>query len=138
MPGRFLARKWIVLVGVAFALCGTSPRAQPGEDSRTALQFLKELRDRGLHQFALDYIKILRGEAQLPAAIKDVLDYEEGRTLIEEATVSNDLVLREELLRDASDKLDAFAKAHPKLMQARDAQVHMGKLLLDAVTRRCS
>jgi cellulose synthase operon protein C len=131
MPGRFLAGKWIVLVGVAFAFCGTSAWAQPGEDSRTALQFVKELRDRGFHQYARDYIKILRGEAQLPAAIKDVLDYEEGRTLIDEATVTNDLVLREELLRDASEKLDAFAKAHPKLMQARDAQVHMGKLLLE-------
>ena len=138
MPGRFLARKWIVLVGVAFALCGTSAWAQPGEDSRTALQFLKELRDRGLHQFALDYIKILRGEAQLPAAIKDVLDYEEGRTLIEEATVSNDLVLREELLRDASDKLDAFAKAHPKLMQAPTPRCTWASSCSSAVTRRCS
>ena len=72
-----------------------------GEDSRTALRFLKDLRDHGLHDVALDYIKILRDDAQLPAEVKDVLDYEEGRTLIDEAARSSDLVLREELLRDA-------------------------------------
>ena len=109
---------------------GTSARAQTGEDSRTALAFLKDLRDHFLHDIALDYIKVLKADAQLPTAIKDVLDYEEGRTLIDEAAKTNDLVLREDLLRGASEKLEGFVKAHPKMMQARDAQVHMGKLLL--------
>ena len=61
-----------------------------------------------------------------------MLDYEEGRTLIDEAAKTNDLVLRDELLRDASEKLEGFVKSEAsKLMQARDAQVHIGKLLLD-------
>ncbi len=130
MPGRSLALKWILLLGLACTACGTSASAQPGEDPRTASLFLKRLRDNALHDVALDYIKILRVDPELPAEIKDVLDYEEGRTLIDEAAKSNDLVLREELLRDASEKLDGFVKAHPKLTEARDAQVHIGKLLL--------
>jgi cellulose synthase operon protein C len=130
MPGRSHAPKWVGVVGLACTLCGAPAWAQSGEDSRTSLQFMKELRDHGLHDIALDYIKNLRADAELPAAIKDVLDYEEGRTLIDEAAKSNDLVLREELLRAASEKLEGFVKGHPKAMQARDAQVQIGKLLL--------
>jgi hypothetical protein len=130
MPGRALALKWILLAGLAFTVCATSAWAQSGEDPRTAPRFLKELRDNGLDDMALEYIKILKADKQLPAEFKDILDYEEGRTLIDEAARSNDLVLREELLRDASEKLDGFVKAHPKLTQARDADVHIGKLLL--------
>ena len=59
------------------------------------------------------------------------LDYEEGRTLIDEASRSSDLVLREELLRDARDKLEAFVKAHPDRPEARDALVQMAKLLVE-------
>ena len=131
MPGRAVAGKWIVLVGLAWGFSSRDARADAGEDSRTAVQFLQNLRDRGLHDLALDYIKSLRADVSLPAAVKNVLDYEEGRTLIDEAARSGDLVLREELLRDAAAKLEGFAKAHPQLIQARDAQVHMGKLLLD-------
>ena len=106
-------------------------QAQPGEDPRTALRFLKELRDHDLHDQAIAYLKMLRADAQLPAAVKDVLDYEEGITLIDEAAKTNDLVLRDELLRDASEKLEGFAKTKPQLRQGREAQVHIGKLLLD-------
>ncbi len=130
MPGRSVVLLWTSLLGLAVAALGTTARAQPGEDPRTALAFLKDLRERGYHDIALDYIKVLKNEAQLPAEIKNVLEYEEGRTLIDEAAKTNDLVLREELLRGAAEKLDGFVKAHPKMMQARDAQVHMGKLLL--------
>ncbi len=60
-----------------------------------------------------------------------MLDYEEGRTLIDEAARSHDLVLREELLRDAVRKARRIRRKHTRSsMQARDAQVHMGKLLL--------
>ena len=131
IPKRVVVAGWMILVGLALGICEPNARADSGEDSRTALKFLKKLRDLGLHDYALDYIKMLQADAALPASIKDILDYEEGCTLIDEAARSGDLVLREELLRDAGDKLDAFVKAHPQLMQARDAQVHMGKLLID-------
>jgi tetratricopeptide (TPR) repeat protein len=131
MPRRAVIAGWMVLGGLAFGLCGSSARSDSGEDSRTVLKFLKDLRDGGLHDHALYYIKLLQADAGLPAKIKDVLDYEEGLTLIDEAVKSGDLVLREELLRDAGEKLERFVKAHPDLMQARDAQVHIGKLLLE-------
>ncbi len=54
MPGRSFAlevdrsgRAWL------FALCSATAGLQTGEDPRTALRFLKDLRDHGLHDMAL-------------------------------------------------------------------------------------
>jgi tetratricopeptide (TPR) repeat protein len=103
-----------------------------GEDPRTTLAFVRELKARGLHDVALDYLAQLRGDAALPDSVKVVLDYEEGRILIDEAAKSGDLVRREDLLKEAREKLDAFIKAHPQLRQAGDARVQMGKLLIQS------
>ena len=51
--------------------------------------------------------------------------------MIDEAARSNDLVLREELLRDAKDKLEGFVKAHAQRPEARDALVQLAKLLVE-------
>ena len=102
-----------------------------GEDSRTALAFIEQLRERGLHDQALEYLNILRADAGLPANIKVLLDYEEGRTLIDEAAKSGDLVLREDLLKEARGKLEGFVKANPQLTETRDALVLMAKLLIE-------
>jgi tetratricopeptide (TPR) repeat protein len=116
----------LAIVGVA-----ATPRASAGEDPRTIVRFLQELKNHGLHDIALQYINQLRDDPSVPADLKVSLDYEEGRTLIDEASRSNDLVLREELLRDAREKLEAFVKAHSDRPEARDALVQMAKLLVE-------
>jgi tetratricopeptide (TPR) repeat protein len=123
--------RWVVLAGVLLGLAGYASPLSAGEDPRRALEFLDELREHGLHDLALEYIGVLRGDAAQPGNIKDILDYEEGRTLIDEAAKSSDLVLREDLLKEARDKLEGFVKAHPQLPQARDALVQMAKLLIE-------
>ncbi len=85
-----------------------------------------------MHDVALEYLVQLQNDAGLLASVKEVLDYEEGRTLIDEAAKTGDLVLRQELLQDARKKLDAFAAAHPQLRQARDALIQKGKLLIQS------
>ena len=113
MSRRDVELRAIVLAGMVVVFTGAVAQARAGEDPRTALQFVQELKDRGLHELAIDYINQLRADAALPESVKAVLDYEEGRTLIDEAAKSGDLVLREELLKEARDKLDGFVKAHP-------------------------
>ena len=100
-----------------------------GEDSRTALAFLEQLRERGLHELALEYLNVLRADPAQPAKIKAILDYEEGRTLIDEAAKSGDLVLREDLLKEAREKLEGFVKANPQLAETREALVRSGQAL---------
>ena len=95
------------------------------------MKFIDDLRDRGLHELARDYIHLLGEDAGLPAKVKEILAYEEARTLIDEAARSNDLSRGEDLLKEARDMLGAFVKAHPDLVQTRDAMVQTGKLLLE-------
>src|SRR5208283_1024261 len=98
---------------------------------RTALAFVEQLRGRGLHELALEYLRILRADPAQPAKIKAVLDYEEGRTLIDEAAKSGDLVLREDLLKEAREKLEGFVRANPQLAETRKALVDLAKLLIE-------
>src|SRR5262249_58910741 len=88
-------------------------------------------KNHGMYDLALEYLNQLRTDPALPADLKTGLDYEEGRTLIDEAARSGDLVLREELLKEARAKLEGFAKANPKRPEARDALVQLAKLLAE-------
>ena len=128
---RFAAPYRVVLAGLFLGLAGNVAPLRAGEDPRTALAFVEELRQRGLHDLALEYLNQLRADPSLPDNVKSILDYEEGRTLIDEAAKSSDLVLRQDLLKEAKDKLEAFVKAHSQLSQTRDALVQMAKLLIE-------
>src|SRR5262245_42982491 len=130
MSRRAVGCRSLVLLGVFVGLAGASPQARAGEDPRTIVRFLQELKNHGLHDLALEYLNQLRDDPSLPADLKTTLDYEEGRTLIDEASRS-DLVRREELLREAKDKLEGFIKANPDRPEARDALVQMAKMLVE-------
>ena len=111
----------------------------PAENGRTVISFLQELKDRGLHDLAVEYIGRPRADGDLPESVKFVLDYEEARTLIDEAAKSGDMVRREDLLKEARDKLEGFVKAHPQL--SPDAQMPWcigPSSLSSAATWRCS
>ncbi len=127
-PARSMCVFW---AGLLIGLFVSLTRAQAGEDARTALAFVEELRQRGLHELALEYLNILRADTALPANVKDVIDFEDGRTLIDEAAKSGDLVLREDLLKEAREKLEAFVKAQPRLPKTREALVYLAKLLIE-------
>jgi cellulose synthase operon protein C len=131
MSRRAVNWSWVVPAGAVMCLAAAAAPVRADEDPRTVPHFLQALRDHGLHDKALEYIELLRTDTALPGNIKDLLDFEQGRTLIDEAAKSSDLALREELLKDARNKLDEFAKAHAQLAQARDALVLMAKLLIE-------
>lgn len=127
------ACKWggiVFAVGLVLAAVGTAP-IRAGEDSRTALPFLKELKDRGLHDLALEYIAALRADTSITRDLKAILDYEEGRALIDEAARSNDLVLKQQLLEEAHEKLDLFVKTHPQAKESREALVQIARMLFE-------
>jgi tetratricopeptide (TPR) repeat protein len=125
----------LVQVGVMATLVpllGLLGRSLPaGEDPRTALRFLQELRDRGFHDLALEFIDRLRADPDLPADLKVVLDYQDGRTQIDEASKTGDLVRRRELLEQARTKLESFVKAQPAHPLAREALVQVARMLVE-------
>ncbi len=129
-----MLRRLIVPLALVLAgLCGPGGPwsvARAGEDPRTALRFVRELRDHGLHELALQYIEALRHESGLPAEVTAVLDYEEGRTEIDEAAKTGDLMHGRELLEQARLKLESFIKANPNHSLAREAMVQEARMLV--------
>jgi tetratricopeptide (TPR) repeat protein len=117
-----------VLTPAVLLLLGGPPVRAAGEDPRTALSFLQGLRERGLHDQALEFIDQLRADPSLPAEIKAVLDYQEGRTQIDEASRTGDLVRRRELLEQARGKLEKFTREQAGHLLAREAQVQVARM----------
>jgi tetratricopeptide (TPR) repeat protein len=118
-------------MALAVVFFGKGPASVAGEDPRTALQFLQGLRERGLHDQALDFIDQLRTDPALPADIKVVLDYQEGRTRIDEASRTGDLVRRRELLEQARGKLERFTREQPTHLLAREALVQVARMQVE-------
>src|SRR4051794_25327306 len=129
MSRRGLVQVGLTLVALAVVLpIGIAARA---EDARTSQQFLQELRDKGFHDLALEFIDRLRADPGLPADQKALLEYQEGRTEIDEASKTGDLVRRRELLEQARTKLEAFTKAQPNHPLAREALVQIARMLVE-------
>lgn len=102
----------------------------PGAMQRET-RFLQGLRERGYNDLALEYLERLRAAPDTPPAMKIVLEFEQGRSLLEEAAQLEDLDRRNELLEQARASLDAFTQANPNHELAPEALVAMARLLLE-------
>src|SRR5262245_20135852 len=105
--------------------------ARADEDMRTAAQYLQGLRDRGYFDLADQYLEMLRKAPGAPESVKETIDYEQGRILLDEAAQTHDLVFRKELFDKARSKLVAFTAAHPKSPKAPEALVQLARLLVE-------
>jgi tetratricopeptide (TPR) repeat protein len=89
------------------------------------------LRERGYFDLAVEYLEQLRKSPETPPELRAVIDYEIGKSLLEEASRSADLERRRVQFDQASAKLEAFAKANPKHPLAPDALAQMARLLVE-------
>lgn len=103
--------------------------ARGGEDPRTAEAFLLSLRERGYFDLASEYIERLRSDPGLGEPLKGLLDYHEGRALVDEASRTVDLARRRELLDRAAGRLDAFVKGRPQDANTMEALVEIARSL---------
>ena len=93
--------------------------------------FLKGLRERGYHDLAVEYIDRLRKDPSTPAEMKAILEYEEGKGLLEEAATMGDLEKRLVYLDKARGKLASFAEKNPNNPLAPEALMQMARLLVE-------
>src|SRR5690348_2920516 len=63
----------------------------PTSDLPQELRLLQGMRERGYYDLALEYLEDLRKRPDAPADLKEVIDYEEGRALLDEASRMGDL-----------------------------------------------
>jgi hypothetical protein len=104
--------------------------------------FLDGLRERQLYDAALDYLAEMKNSPLLNAEKKQIIPFEEGRTLISQAADERDLKQKNLQLDAARERLDAFVKAnsvHPLLgeasMQLGLVTVERGRLQVDTAFR---
>ncbi len=103
-----------------------APTEKPEE-----LRFVEGLRERGYYDLALEYLDRLRNEPGTPAELKAVIDYEQGRSLLDEAGGLADLDRRRVMLEQARVKLDAFVKANPNHALAPAALTQIARMLFE-------
>lgn len=112
-------------------LAGLVSHISASEDPRIAPQFLDALRERGYYDLAIDELNALRTQPGLSADLKVGLDYEEGKTLLEESSRTGDLVRRKELLDQSRTKLEKFTKDHADLPAAREAYIQIARMMVE-------
>ena len=116
---------------LALALAGAPSGARAGEDPRTAETFLLQLRERGYFDVASEYIERLRSDPDIGEPLKGLLDYHEGRALIDEASRTSELARRRELLDRANTRLEAFIKGRPEDATTLEALVEIARSLYE-------
>jgi cellulose synthase operon protein C len=130
-----MRRQWtwaIALAGMAAGLApavGQEKEKEASPELAREQKFLQGLRERGYYDLALEHIEQLRQAPDTPADLKAILDFEEGRGLLDEASHLADLEHRTAQLDRARAKLDAFTKAHPDHPLAPEALVQTARLL---------
>ena len=93
--------------------------------------FLEGLRERGLHDMALDYLQQMRTSPLAPADIKPTIPYEEGVTLIAAAAAERDVELKTRQLDLARDKFKEFVKTSPEHPLVAGAESQLANVLVE-------
>lgn len=102
---------WAIIL--ASCLFASQVQAAAKGDEPESLQFLHQLQQNGYGDFAVEYLKILEKQSNLPAAIRDVFDLEMSESLRAAADASYDEKESEQFKAESRKFLDKFLKEHP-------------------------
>ena len=118
--------RWLCIVTLGAVLFGTST----GQSEEPYLQFLQGLRSRGYYDYALDYIKQIEDDPDMPPDVRAVLPYERAITLLASSKTLRNPEAQNEQLDQALGFLAEFTKATPNHPLAGQADSERGKILL--------
>ncbi len=91
--------------------------------------FLEGLRKRGYFDLERDYLESLRKAADTDAEFKKTIDFEIGKSLVDEAMSVGDYEKQREMLDQARKAFEAFLKANPKHPKAPEVSIQKAKIL---------
>ena len=94
--------------------------SRAGRADERYLDFVHKLQEQGLPDLAMEYLKLLQQRQDVPAEIKEKLDFELGRTLIMQSEES-DAETERQLLDEAAKTLSKFLDEHNDSENANDA-----------------
>lgn len=122
--------QWIgsgpIVSGLCVAALGLLSKSiwavEPAED------FLNQLRQRGYHDLAIEYLERATTSHVVPQSFKDRIDYEKGVTLLESATRRP--ANRRKLLQLAQLRFEEFARDHPNHQLSIQAESKRGVIVV--------
>lgn len=104
--------------------------ADPGAGGETRLRFVEGLRRLGYFDLAQDYLEGLRNDPEAPADLRETIDFEQGKTFLEEITRIADLERQRDLLEKARVKLLTFSREKPNHPVAPAARAQFARLMI--------
>lgn len=129
---RSSRRNWharALAISIAIAgVCGGVSRSQAREQ---ADEFLSGLRERGLHELALEYLTKMETSRLATPEFRERIAYHRGVTLIAQARAIADVEQRKALFQQASRELEQFVKAHPDSPASADALLELANVMVD-------
>ena len=120
------------ILGLLLAACCVA-----GLSSKSALaaepvsEFLEGLRGRQLYDVANMYLDSLRSNTTLPADVKAIIPYEQGRTLIEASRQERDLNTRLKVLGQARERFQEFITKNSQHELIGPAQLQLGNVMVE-------
>lgn len=99
-------------------------------DSLRELRFLEGLRERNYYDLANDYLDRLRESPEVSDDLKEILEFEEGRGLLDEAASTPDLQRREQLFDLARARLESFLEENPDHPLTPEVRLELASLQL--------
>jgi hypothetical protein len=118
-----MKRLLILLTVGGLSLAGTALRAE----EPPYLEFVRGLRQRGMPDYALEYLQELNKNP--PASLKRVLPLELAKARADLAQIEPDLTRREAMYEQARQELEAFLKANPKAPEVADTTLELGRTI---------
>lgn len=121
-------------VFLAFAATGASAR-------EPVMDFLEGLRRRQYYDIADQYLESLRTNSRIPEETRQLIPYEQGRTLVDSSRNIRDMPLRLKELDRATSKFQEFLKESPEHKLAASANTQLGNVLFErgrAVTEQAA
>lgn len=121
-----LDRQWLPVLLLLSLSCWATILPSARADSH--LQFVAELRNKGWHDTALDYLAWIKDKPSTPAEFKSRIPYERAVTLAAQAGVTRSQKQRTSRLAEAAEQLVRVAEESPQAEYAVDALAEGSKL----------
>lgn len=116
------------LAAFAFVVFGASALASADD---VTLQFLHALQKNGYEDIAVEYLKTLQKQPNMPAELRDVFDLEMSNSLRGAANRAYDAKEKEQMMADSQTSLEKFLKDKPDHPAAISAMVSAADLAID-------
>lgn len=116
---------WIAFVWLAITSAAALQAKEP------VLDFLEGLRQRQYFDIADQYLESLRTNSNISADIRQIIPYEQGRTLVDASREIRDMPLRLKALDRATEKFQEFLQASPDHALAAGANTQLGNVLFE-------